>query len=295
MFFYTNSRFSYNLSTSITIFNIIFRLISFNNHGGSIYINNIDLFSELKSCTFENCSSTKNGGCIAILNSKKTIFKSICIFFGKAQFNPGYVIYGHVYTSFHSELNFTSDFNPDLSGACSFICSQHIITSNNNVSYSLTNFYSSGFYYGSILSEKLALYTQISFSNGLSMIGISMIELNLSPSFHYINFINNSCQSYWIEFNSFNTNPFFYNCQFKDINNKPLISLSGLIQFINCEFNFLYNNFFHSNISSNINSFNISILINSFSFNNYYCWNGNKTKNIFIGNYLFNFLIVFIL
>ena len=93
------------------------------------------LFIELNSCTFPNWSSTKNGGFTAILNSKRSMLKSICIFYYYWKIK----IYMEIYI-LHYELNFISDFNPYLSEACWFICSHYIITSNDNVSHSLTNY-----------------------------------------------------------------------------------------------------------------------------------------------------------
>ena len=264
----TSNRFYYTLSTSIFISNTIFKLISFNNHGGAICLDNIDLTSEIFFCTFEKCSTTGLGGGTAILKSKKSLFKLNCFFYGIAQYCPGFVFYGNVFTSFNSELNFTSDYNPNLCGEGSAIISNKILTSNNNVSNSNTNVISSGFYFGSIISQNLATFTQISSSKGPGMIGLCMLTNSLSPSLTYINFINNSCDNYWIEFYTNNNNPNFYYCQFKDINIKPLISSTGLIQFFNCEFNFPYNNLYHLSINTNSNLFNISILINSFQFKN---------------------------
>ena len=127
-----------------------------------------------------------------------------------------------------------------------------------------------------------------------------MLTSNLNPNFKYLNFINNSCLYYWIKFHTNNNNPNFFNCQFKDLTIKEIISSTGLIQFFNCEFSFSYNNSYHLSISTNNNIFNHLILINSFEFQNpYYCWNKNQLiTNIIKKNQYkirFNFGLIFLL
>ena len=296
MKFITSNRTLILISNSIIIKETIFYFIFHNNSGGAIHLDNTNLNNQIFSCSFDHCISSLNGGGIIILKSNKSLMKNICFSFCKAKYCPGILIYGNIYISIYSEMNFTNDFNPDLTGQCSAIVSNSIKTFNNNISTSYTNYESSGFYYGSILSENLGSYSQISNSNGPSFFGICMLNTNLNPFFNYLNFLNNSCELYWIKFHTNNNNPNFYNCQFKDLTIKPLISSIGLIQFFNCEFNFLYNNNYHLSISTNNNYFNLTIKINIFEFQiPFYCWNDFQSKKlkILFKNYilLINLLI----
>jgi len=215
-------------------------------HGGSIYLNNVGINCTVFHCSFISCyctGTTSHGGGIAVEKSNEIVISHSCFIYCKSYRCPGFIIWGHKGYSMQvikSNCNISSEFNPDVAGVSSGILSFNSVKYfGNNVSNSLTNEINSGILFGSETECMCCQFDTFSNCSGNGIIGFAVYTPNIRNSASYLNFIDciatNSFGIVWFSWT--NTVDFeevvFSKCSFQSI---VSMGNNGLVEFRKCHF-----------------------------------------------------------
>jgi len=241
---------NYRMSISVGYFYQIVGTIFFgccsDQHGGSIYLNHISINCTVFHCSFVACcctGSTSNGGGIAVEKSNDFVISSSCFTCCKAYRCPGFIIWGHkgyITQVINSDCNMSSEYNPDLIGAGSVICSfNRVKYFCNNVSHSFTNDVNAGIIFGAETESICCQFVTLSHCIGNGVIGNSVFTPNIRNTIANLNFI--SCivtNGYGIIFITWTNTVIFEEVVFSNCSFQKIVSGSttGSVEFRNCHF-----------------------------------------------------------
>ena len=262
----------------LQLINILFSLINHNSHGGAIFASNTNLNLIFLFLTFHQCTSSLYGGAVCIDNSNSSKIRSICLIQNQGIQSCAILIHGHLKLNYFVDYNLTIETSTLDYVASAIFATTKLNFYNNNITNRYSSISISSLSTGTGNNENIGKFNIISNSYGQYFFSIQNSKNGVNTLITNYNFINLTSASSWILYAHFSTNPIFSECYFKLNSNVPITYLGSSISvnptFLNCKFNLIFDQNYHSLISTISNEFNYQNNINFnsilFSFNQ--CW-----------------------
>lgn len=286
-------RMAFTIAYSFQIISTVFVSCQSDSHGGAVYLNNQLLNCTIMFCSFDSCITTASnghGGGIAVQQSFKTVISYSCFMKCRGYRCPGALIWGisNAPNQYCMEAhnNMTSECNPDTSGGGSSYYSLGLLFYyNNNVTKSITNDISAGFYFGVNSNSICGRYITVSLSQGPGLFGHAIYNNGIRNIIEYANFISSyvSPTGGLVHLHIMSNtvvlkNSAFSNCSFANAVKRR--DSTGTVEFVDCSFdsNSAGSSFIHASTINCVFSSNPTLNIHKVLETNI-CWVDNMQLN----------------
>jgi len=236
---------SLNLGFLYQIVGVMFIGCSTDGHGGAVFLDHVNINCTVFHCVFDSCrctGSSSHGGGIVFVKSNIIFLSHNCFKNCRSFRCPGFLIWGYKGSSYQvikSDLNMSSEYNPDLTGASSAMYSYNsVIYSGNNVSRSISNGIAAGVYFGCETSGLCCRFFTNSKCEGPGILGNAVYTPNTRNSIEFCNFIDSKANSGSGLVSIFWSNTVILNkCVFQKCSfERVLTGSTGLLEFNSCIF-----------------------------------------------------------